>query len=216
MADLRRMSDQFEGLPMEGLIGGPLEAAAQAQINLARGTSDYINAVGFHGDGSIRNVDFKYEATDQRSDGTPYLKEITVTVPLLAVVPIPNLQIDKVQITFDMEVKEAIVSGSESETGTRRQAEEAAASDEIDSGDRIKIYGQTSSRQQNTRSTDNSAKYHVDVHASNHGMPEGLLRVIDMMATSVAPRKIEAYDLDEDGKRIPGSRRLITNPADEE
>lgn len=215
MADLRRMSDQFEGLPMEGLIGGPLEAAAQAQINLARSTADYINSVGFHSDGSIRNVDFKYEATDQRSDGSVYLKEITVTVPMLAVVPIPNLQIDNVDITFDMEVKESVVDSSESATSSERRSDSEPA-DEIEGGERVKIFGQTSTHQQNTRTTDNSAKYHVEVRATNHGTPEGLLRVLDMMASSVAPRKIEAFDLDDDGKRIEGSRKLITNPADAE
>jgi hypothetical protein len=215
MADLRKMSDQFEGLPMEGLIGGPLEAAAKAQISLARSTSDYINSVGFHSDGSIRSVDFKYEATDQKSDGTVYLKEITVTVPMLAVVPIPNLQIDKVDITFNMEVRESVVEASESDASQKRGRETDEATDEIEDGERVKIYGQTSSHQENTRSSDNSAKYHVEVHASNHGMPEGLQRVLDMMASSVAPRRIVGYDLDGEGKRI-GEGRPITNPADVE
>lgn len=204
MADLVRMSDRFEGLPMESLIGGPLEAAARAQVNLARGTADFIKAVGFHADDSVRSIDFKYEATDQRDDGTPYLKEVTVTVPMLAVVPIPNLQIDTVDVTFDMQVKESVVEQTESKAGSSstRETEE-----------RVKVYGETASHRENTRSTDNSAKYHVEVHASNHGMPEGLQRVIDMMASSVAPRKIVAYDLNEKtGERKPGQGKVITNP----
>lgn len=214
MAELRRMSDQFEGIPMEGLIGGPLEAAARAQINLARSTSDYINSVGFHSDGSIRNVDFKYEATDQRGDGTPYLKEITVTVPMLAVVPIPNLQIDTVDISFSMEIRESVVESSESDTRTERGRGEGE--EEIEGSERVTIFGQAATHQQNTRTSDNSAKYNVEVRATNHGMPEGLLRVLDMMASSVAPRKIEAFDLSDEGEKIPESRKLITNPADEE
>ena len=40
MADeLVRMSDQFQGLSMENLIGGPLTAACESQVMLARATA---------------------------------------------------------------------------------------------------------------------------------------------------------------------------------
>src|SRR3546814_9124201 len=35
----------------------------------------------------------------------------------------------------------------------------------------VKITGSVSSHKENTRSTDQSAKYHVEVHASDDGMP---------------------------------------------
>ena len=41
------LAEQFSGLPMEELIGGPLLAACDAQVQLARATADFINAVGF-------------------------------------------------------------------------------------------------------------------------------------------------------------------------
>ena len=41
------LAEQFSGLPMEELIGGPLRAACNAQVELARATADFINAVGF-------------------------------------------------------------------------------------------------------------------------------------------------------------------------
>src|SRR3546814_19326211 len=53
----------------------------------------------------------------------------------------------------------------------------------------VKISGSVCSHKENTRSTDQSAKYHVELHASDDGMPEGLARVLDMIATSVAPKQ---------------------------
>jgi len=40
------------------------------------------------------------------------------------------------------------------------------------------------------RSSDNSAKYTVSVHAEDKGMPEGQARVMDILQTAAAPRKI--------------------------
>lgn len=51
--------------------------------------------------------------------------------------------------------------------------------------------GAVSSHQSNTRSSDNSAKYHVEVHAKQAGMPEGLSRVLDILATAVQPASVE-------------------------
>jgi hypothetical protein len=45
---------------------------------------------------------------------------------------------------------------------------------------------------ENTRSSDNSAKYHVAVHAEDKGMPEGLARVMDILQTACVPRRISA------------------------
>ena len=40
------VAGQFSALPMESLIGGPLQAAATAQGTLANITSDFITNVG--------------------------------------------------------------------------------------------------------------------------------------------------------------------------
>jgi hypothetical protein len=41
------MSDQFKGLPIADLIGGPLYAACKAQEQLARATKAFIESVSF-------------------------------------------------------------------------------------------------------------------------------------------------------------------------
>ncbi|MCH5255250.1 MAG: DUF2589 domain-containing protein, partial [Lachnospiraceae bacterium] len=41
------IAEQFAGLNMDQLIGGPLSAAADASTQLANSTADFINRVGF-------------------------------------------------------------------------------------------------------------------------------------------------------------------------
>jgi hypothetical protein len=44
------IADQFKGLPMADLIGGPLNAACDAQVKLAKATEAFIHSVSFHTD----------------------------------------------------------------------------------------------------------------------------------------------------------------------
>ncbi len=197
---LVNMSDQFQGLPMSDLIGGPLKAACDAQIQLARGTSTFINTVGFDPPdptksppgGAMRYVDFKFERPREVADdstsppGTKVVAEkVRLTVPMLSILPIPNLQVDTVDVTFDMEVKSSTShkDSKDAEIGFEAEAKLGYGPFSLS----VKVHGKVSTHQENTRSSDNSAKYHVAVHATNHGMTEGLKRVFDIMASSIGP-----------------------------
>ena len=57
---------------------------------------------------------------------------------------------------------------------------------------KVHVEGSVASHKENTRSTDQSAKYHVEVHAADKGMPEGLARVLDMMNSAIAPKTVTA------------------------
>lgn len=197
------IADQFRGLPMGDLIGGPLMAACDAQVKLANATANFIRVVGFQppsdpakiqaGEvGDIRMVQFKYRrpAEDQSkaADGTTLQETVELEVPLLAVVKIPALAIDTVDITFNMEVK-----NSESESS--KFAAQASLEAELKFGwgmfsGTVKISGSVSSSKETQRSSDSSAKYTVNVRASDNGMPEGLARVLDMMNQAVAPKSV--------------------------
>ena len=55
---------------------------------------------------------------------------------------------------------------------------------------KVSIKGSISSSKEQTRKSDNSAKYHVEVHASDDGMPEGLSRVMDILQSAAVPKSI--------------------------
>lgn len=196
------IGEQFAGLPMDQLIGAPLTAAADASLRLANSTADFINRVGFDASGNVRNVSFKYEKRSMNEDGTSNLDEMKVDVPMLAIVPIPNLQVDEVNILFDMEVKQSEKSESSLDVGATLNA---TANFGIV---KVNVSGSVSVHQANTRSSDNSAKYHVDVRATNHGTPEGLARVLDMMAANVAPSLVGSTLKDGNGQNLPEQARI--------
>jgi hypothetical protein len=196
-----KISDQFQGLPMESLIGGPLTAACNAQVMLANSTATYINTVGFERSGDkltddkgfarLRNVKFAFDrprelpAEGGADDATAMTEQVSLTVPLLSIVPVPNLQVDTVDVTFDMEVK-----SSEQYKDSSDMALELKASGGGGIGPfslKVAVHGKVATHKENTRSSDNSAKYHVGVKATNHNMPEGLARVFDILSTSIAP-----------------------------
>jgi hypothetical protein len=195
------MGDQFRGLPMGDLIGAPLTAACDAQVRLANATADFIKVVGFlppapdsedpSGVGGVRNVMFRFDRPSQSvpaGDGENPMETVELEVPLLAVVKVPNLSINKVDVSFDMEVKDASQFREATDTQAAMSAEAKIGWGPFRA--KVNISGSISSHKENTRSTDQSAKYHVQVHAADDGMPEGLARVMGMIAQSVAPRSI--------------------------
>lgn len=198
------ITEQFSGLRMDQLIGGPLAAAADASINLANSTADFINKVGFDKEGKVRTAAFMYQKRSANDDGTINVDEMKVDVPMLAIVPIPNLQLDEINVLFDMEVKES--SKEESATDLSASVTGTANFGIV----KVSISGSVSSHSSNTRSTDNSAKYHVDVRATNHGMPEGLARVLDMMAASISPSLVASTPKDANGQDLSADAKSRT------
>jgi hypothetical protein len=200
MADeLVNISSQFKGLPMGDLIGSPLTAACEAQVKLAQATADFIKVIGFlppaandpTGVGATRTASFKFKRpVDDPSGKGIAEEEVELEVPLLAIVKVPNLSITTVDITFNMEVKSSF---SQTEKDSKSGSFDASMS--IGWGifkATAKVSGAVSSAKESTRASDNSAKYNVSVHAEDGGAPEGLMRVLDILQTACAPRKIGA------------------------
>lgn len=207
MGDLVNMSDQFGGLDMANLIGGPLKAACDAQSMMASATAKFIEDVGTvvadkeKGTRKLRTTAFSFaRSTTDEKTGEIRTVNVSMDVPLLAIVKVPTLAIDNVDVTFDMEVKSSTSS---------EKKEDKEASAEVNGGYKFggfhvdaTIKGSVSCHESNTRSSDNSAKYHVQVHAKDYGMPEGLSRMLDILATACTPTAIE--DAGNNGKSGEG------------
>jgi len=187
---------------MQDLIGGPLNAACEAQLKLANATADFIKVVGFNApsdqkdpySGGTRTALFRFKRPVDNPSGTPgepgsiLEEEVELCVPLLAIVKVPNLSITNVDITFDMEVKSSF-SSTEKEDKSGSFSAQASIGWGVFKA-KASIQGSVATHKENTRSSDNSAKYHVEVHAEDKGMPEGLARVMDILQSSCAPRAI--------------------------
>ena len=185
--ELVNMSEQFSGLPMASLIGGPLKAACDSQLILARGTADFIQSVGFEDDKkTIRTAKFSFMQRIPDKDGNITDRKMEMDVPMLAIVNIPALKLKTVDVTFDMEVKSSFEDKSS-------LAAEASMEASLGWGCfKASVKGSVSAHKEQTRKSDNSAKYHIQVLATDEGMPEGLSRVLDIMQTAIAPKQAAA------------------------
>lgn len=195
---MSQIATQFSGLPMADLIGGPLQAACDAQVSLANATADFIRQVGFNEDGSqVKMVSFSFTRPGENAitspTGTDYGQErVEMNVPLLTLVNTPALSIKRVNITFDMEVK-----NTTSEKSSQDMSAQASAEASFGFGcfkAKVNISGSVSSHKENTRSSDTSAKYHVEVFAEDSGMPEGMHRLYDILQSAISPEKISHDD----------------------
>ena len=196
MADgLVSMANQFSGLDTAALIGGPLTAACNAQTMLARSTLNFIEEVGLEpadasGVRKVRTANFSFDRTADGTDGKMGSENVEMNVPLLAIVNVPALSIDTVDVTFDMEVKSSTSSQSSSDKNAELDATAGLKIGPFSLD--VKIKGSISCHESNTRSSDNSAKYHVQVHASQQKTPEGLMRMLDILSSAVAPSAVTA------------------------
>ena len=193
--ELVDMASQFKGLPMGDLIGGPLTAACDAQIRLANATADFIKYVGFMPPGAndpkgigatrVASFGFKRLAPDPSDVSKTIEQHVELDVPLLAIVKVPSLSITKVDITFDMEVKSSFASKESTDASAKMSADMKFGWGPFSAT--VHLEGSVASHKENTRSSDNSAKYHVQVLAEDTGMPEGLARVLDILHSAIQP-----------------------------
>lgn len=180
------VTEQFAGLDMEQLVSAPLAAAVEAGIRLADETAQFIKTVGVDEQGHVRNAEFRYMQHSIDEAGQAVSQEMQVDVPLLAIVPVPNLHIDEVNLLFDIEVKQ-------SETKDSTMELSAKGDGSLGFGPaKVTVSGMVSTYQTNARKSDYSAKYHIDIRATDHGTPEALARVIDMMSESLTARSAAA------------------------
>ena len=170
----------FNGLPMHELISAPLIAVTEAQQQLAASYLDFYSRMAFEDDAKTRCLEFDLERPVQVPDGIGK-QEVHVEAPFLGLVPIPAIMIDNVNIDFQMGVTDA---------STSKTSENADLSTNVTSkwfGTSVSVQGKVGTSRENTRSTDQTAKYQVSVSSSQQQQTEGLSKLMDIMASCIEP-----------------------------
>lgn len=179
------IGDNFKGLPMSELIGAPLQAVCQSQVQLASASWHFIQTIAFEEDGTTpRLVRFELQRPVESETGIQ-VNTVKVQAPFIGLVPIPSLLIDDVTIDFQMEVTDVTASKD-----TSQQEGEISASYKSYWGLSAQIRGKVTSSRENTRSTDQTAKYQVHVGARQQPPTEGLSKLMDIMASCTAPLSV--------------------------
>lgn len=203
------MAQQFSGLPMDSLIGGPLQAAASAQQGLAMTQTQYILNTGFNRVVENGQVSYKpITASIAMGQSQPVIgadgsvsvadSHLNVDFPIITMIPIPSLAVTSVDITFDMEVKSSFSHETDNETSSKTQ-EQASFDAKAGWGCfSVEVKGSVShdSSQSNSDKQSyqksNDARYHVEVKAEQQPIPEGLKMLLKMFGDNMTMKPITA------------------------
>lgn len=134
-----------------------------------------------------RLLEFKLERPVK---GQAQTQSVQVKAPFLGLVPLPALLIEDVQIDFQMEITDTATSKENSEKEASVDANSSFRFGCFASGS-VNVHGKVSSSRENTRSTNQTAKYQVHVTARQQRPTEGLSRLMDIMASCIEPIKSE-------------------------
>ena len=144
--------------------------------------------IGFDDDGNTRLLKFDLERPEETETGYTTHK-VEVQAPFLGLVPIPSLLVEDTTIEFQMEV--SATETKKETTGSEVNTSTEAKYGIFGLGGKVNVSGKVTSARENTRSTNQSAKYQVRVYARQQPPTEGMARLMDTMAqcTSALPKK---------------------------
>ncbi len=173
---------ELGNLDFQKMIGGPLQAAVDAQVASSLATVNFINAVGFaaaDGAGGKRElvmVDFSHTRKDVDAAGTETSRDVNITVPLLSMLPLPSLRIEHVVIDFNVRLNSVESSNVSEDLGIK--AELSAGWGPVN----FKV--SASYQRKTTTNVEVKREYAltVNVKAVQDEMPAGLEKVLGMLA----------------------------------
>ena len=172
---------------MRELIAAPLIAAAEAQQELAATAWNFYQQIAFDGKSGnkARILEFDVERPIQQNEKMTTIKQ-TVKAPFIGLVPIPSLLIDRVDVDFQMEVTDT--SNVKSTINAKVETKVSGKSWLISA----EISGKVTTARENTRMTNQTAKYQIHVSASQQPQTEGLSKLMDIMASCIEPINTES------------------------
>lgn len=197
---MSRAIQNLAQIPFGTLIGQPLKAAVEAQAIAAQTSIDFIQKVGFlktatpangsplvNGEdadaqfGEVRNVTFKYSKKDENGD----VRDFNLTVPILAIVPIPYLRIDEMTIDFRARLTDMVEHNSSSSFALNSSVSASYRSwwSPVSAEFRTSVSYQSSN---STKST-SASEYTMDIHvrAVQDALPAGLTKILDLLEQGI-------------------------------
>ncbi|WP_169792071.1 DUF2589 domain-containing protein [Jiangella muralis] len=172
-------TSELNNIPFRSMIGGPLQAAVDAQIASSLATIDFIDRVGFNEVGGKREVvmvDFTHQRKDVDAAGNEISRDVALRVPLLAMLPIPALRIEHVIVDFNVKLNSVETSTVSEDIGV--EAEVKAGWGPVS----FRVSG--SYQRRSTVGVEVSKEYtlKVNVKAVQDEIPAGLEKVLGMLA----------------------------------
>lgn len=197
----------LQALPFGTIIGGPLSACIEAQAKAAKSSWEFIKEVGLNEtkDGTTNAV---YVNFDYRKNG----RLVTLSVPLLSIVPIPFMAIKDIEINF-----KASISASSSVQKMSQTSKSKEMGGKVKAGFSLgfvsastEFSGSVSSKKDSkaTRESKYSVEYTMDINvrAGQDDMPAGMAKVLEMLNESID-------SIDKDGELQLSEQELRIEPG---
>ncbi len=181
----------LQGIPFKNLIGGPLSACIQAQNDAAMTSINFINNVCLNEDKETGEKSAIYVSFSFIQNG----RKVVINVPLIAIVPIPYIAINSIDINF-----KATVNGVECESNENTYSEEYKRDTNTKSQKRrgfilnknkkeTKINTSFSTKRDSKSTQDSKfsveATIDVAVHAGQESMPAGMAKILEMLGAAM-------------------------------
>jgi len=201
---MARQIGETEALKLYQLIGAPLMALVQAEVQSAQASAEFVERVGFerkpgaeldpHAIGDLRMATFRHQRTDP--DGK--LQTYSVNIPLLSMVPIPLIQIKNAELDFAVRILEIVQTGeadmhvyraprSEGETPAEpSEGELPPPEEDFLSRGRVEMkaaLGREDAGAVGVKRTETQIRMKVNVEQAD--IPAGILKLLNLMDQSV-------------------------------
>ena len=187
MADTQlQPAAEFQALPLEFIVANPLVAAVKAQSAAAEATKAFILSL-MDGNKKPITVEFNVEVSDSaatQSGGgqAPTPRNVNIKAPLLSMVPIPHLRIDSFTTHFKYEITQTVKDTKAKDFSVDLSAQSGAALSPFVSAT---LKGSVSSKSSEESTMNRSGVLEITIHASEAPMPEGLAKILGLLANSV-------------------------------
>ena len=193
-------------LPFGNIIGAPMKAAIEAQALAARSTLEFIQAVGFQKQDTddqlfppipnnnqlpdanferVRSVTFTY--LQQNANGVD--QTVSLTVPILTIVPIPFLRIDEMTIDFMAKMTEEYKNSNQAANEFNLQSNASVGYKSfwspVTANFNVSVSYKHSSTTQTSNRFSTEATMSVHVRAVQDAMPAGLSKVLTMLEQAI-------------------------------
>ncbi len=176
-------TQSLSSIPFSSLIGGPLDAAIEAQGKSALNTINFIQQVGLQTDanGNKTAVTVSFSYTDGSGNNR------VLIVPIITIVPIPYIAVNLITIDFKANIN-ASSSSSQEDTSSQTIGASATVGGSF-WGVKFDMSASYSSKKDSKATQDSkySVEYTMDIHveAGQTDMPAGLAKVLQILQDGI-------------------------------
>ncbi len=181
--------DYSRALDIESLISAPLVAVSKANVTMAQGQTNFLLDYCFTKVGDSyepvmikmalnRSAVIPENEQTKDQDASISIQAVTsyFNLPLLTIVPLNSLAVDKVTIEFDMEI-----SGS-----SGKPADRIPGSGDKITDQKAQLYGKISHDSNSGNDLrKNKSKISININAAKLPLPSGVLTIIDLYNKSI-------------------------------